>query len=263
MLSGSAPEQVAQQQHQQQQVPPADTRHHRQPPEPPPTQRGTAYQQSGYQQGTQPQPTVYAPSTFRQPAAPHAATNSQAPTYQQHISHPAGFPPTQRQPRTTTPADIVRWVMLGVGALLVLLAFVAVDWISFKGTGSASFNYSKINDVIGGAPGDVGFAIAYFKWLGYLLTAVVGALCILCVVVSRRPTVLVQATVGLAVIQLIITLIATVTEVNRVQDQTAARSVSTSYDVGLFIMIFGVILMTVAAMLPRMPRPSKPARAYS
>jgi TIR domain len=261
MLAGPGPEQAAQQQQQRpQQVPPADTRHHQRPPEPPPTQHRAVYQQSGYQQGPQPQPTVYAPSSFQQAATQHAAANPPAPAYPQRSFQQAGQPPTQRRPRTTSPADISRWVILGVGALLVLLAFVAVDWISFKGTGSTAFNYSKINDVIGGAPGDVGFAIAYFTWLGYLLTAVVGALCILCVVVSRRPRVLVQTTVGLAIIQVIVTLIATVTEVNRVQDQTAARGVSTSYDVGLFIMIFGVILMTVAAMLPKSSSKPPPPR---
>ena len=267
MLATSVPEPVAQQ--QQRQAPPADTRHHRRTPEPPPARPGPAYQQPGYLQGPQPQPPVYAASSFQQAAAQHAATNPQAPTSEQRGYHQPGQPPTQPPPRRTSPADIARLVMLGVGALLVLLAFVAVDWISFKGTGSTAFNYSKINDVIGGAPGDVGFAIAYFKWLGYLLTAVVGALCILCVLVPRRRRVLVQATVGMAVIQLIITLIATVTEVNRVQDQTAARGVSTSYDVGLFIMIFGVILMTGAAMLPKsmppkpmLPAPSQPPRLH-
>jgi hypothetical protein len=155
----------------------------------------------------------------------------------------------------------VLYGLFGLGALLVILALLAVDWISFSNGNTA--DYGRIHDLIGTR--DVGLAVAYFKWLGYLLTVLALVMIAICVFVPRRPKVLVQITVGVVLVQVVITIAATVSEVNRVQDQLGPQGISTSYDAGLWLMLFGMVIATVGALIPRrtQPRRSESPRTVS
>jgi hypothetical protein len=274
MLSTPASEQLAPQ--QQQQAPPAEPRHHRhhgehvQPPPPPPPQTA-AYQQTGYQQRADPSGTSYGQTGYQaggyqhggfQAAAPLQPDVHQRAPYVQGGSKQYGAQQSQRSTGSPPPTRaIVQYGLFGLGALLVILALLAVDWISFSNGNTA--DYGRIHDLIGTR--DVGLAVAYFKWLGYLLTVLALVMIAICVFVPRRPKVLVQITVGVVLVQVVITIAATVSEVNRVQDQLGPQGISTSYDAGLWLMLFGMVIATVGALIPRrtQPRRSESPRTVS
>jgi hypothetical protein len=134
-----------------------------QPPEygspqygPPPGQPG--YGQPGYEQPSYGQPGQQQPG-YGQPAGygpPGYAAN-----------------PYGRSP-VTYEFGVVGTVVAAVGAILVVIAFTAVDWVK-----TSPSHFGDINNRLDAAgSGAGGLASAYFGWLGWLLLVVTVVLCI-------------------------------------------------------------------------------------
>lgn len=110
----------------------------------------------GQPEGQYPQQPGYGPGPGQQPYGPPGARYSAvANAYGDPVGSGAKF-------------GVVGATLAGIGAVLLVIAFTAVQWFTQFGVGSGSF--SDVHDSIGNGGGGVsGVADSYFSWLAWLL----------------------------------------------------------------------------------------------
>ena len=98
----------------------------------------------------------------------------------QYGQQPYGQPPVGQTPNpygrspVTYEFGVVGTVTAAVGAILVVIAFTAVDWVK-----TSPSHFGDIHDELDAAGDNAGgLANAYFGWLGWLLLVVTVVLCI-------------------------------------------------------------------------------------
>jgi hypothetical protein len=127
---------------------------------------GSGYGPPEYGPGGYEQQPQYGQPQYGQPQY------GQQPPYGQppygHAPNPYGRSPV------TYEFGVVGTVTAAVGAILVVIAFTAVDWVK-----NSPSHFGDIHDALDSKGGDAGgLAKAYFGWLGWLLLVVTVVLCI-------------------------------------------------------------------------------------
>jgi amino acid transporter len=251
MLASPVQQQTAAQPQQQPQPnPQTEPRHHQRAPEPPPTQHATAPQPPAYQQGTQQPPPVYAPSNFQQ-AAPHPA------------AHPGYVHPPQPSERSASGASfstVVRYGLVGIGALFVLLALFGLDYVSFKqpnGTAPAE-SFGQMGDLVtrSDVSGVPGLSKVFFEWLGYILLIGLLVTAVLCVLLRRVPRALLVTCLCVAGLAMLFTIVSVVLLANR----SKAQGYPVGYEVGFWFTIIAVVMLAIAAVIPHRRATAAPWR---
>jgi hypothetical protein len=183
------------------------------------------YGQPGYGQAGDPTYGQPAEPGYGQPGARNAAL---ANAYGSPISSGAKF-------------GVVGATFAGIGGVLLIIAFTAVDWISQGG----SSTFSDIHDALKANPaGASGVATTYFSWLGWVLLIVV-------IVVAIAATLPTPASGPLRALGAVIAAaaIALTFFALQISDGVAYSSVIKHASIGFYLAVGGFLLAGIGALI--------------
>jgi hypothetical protein len=199
--------------------------------------------QPGY--GQQPPPAYGQPPGYEQSPA-----YGQQPAYGQPPMGPETTRMARLDPGPSQRFGVVSAVLTGLGALLVILAFTALDWYGDGGVSGSKSKFSDIHktlDLVGGFA--QGPAKLYFSWLGWALLAAAAVTALL----AALPTVGMPFRVfgaAAAVAGIVATFLAIQLLKNSDAVPRSYRGYSTWLKharIGFYVAVAGFVLMAVGA----------------
>jgi len=151
---------------------------------------------------------------------------------------PAAWRPVVRRTRP------VGWLLLGLGALLLLLSLFAMNWVGAQDGSGLRFSAigSRLSDGSTSA-----FVVAYFKGVGYALDAIAVLLLVLTASSGRRRIGLTLSAVLLGAAAIVACVAGTGLLISDVTDP----SLTITAQVGFYLAMVSVLLMIAAVLLPR------------
>jgi hypothetical protein len=161
----------------------------------------------------------------------------------------------ERPPTRTGFGGTALGVVTG-GAVLVLLAFTVLDWLSFRGDSTFARIHARLNLA---GPFATGLADAYFSWLGWTTFGVVLVVAVLAALVASigrvlRPVALVLALAGVGLTFWSIKLM--VAPIPKYAD------ILSSQRLGFYAAVMGFLLMGIGAAIgPSRRRAASPEPA--
>jgi hypothetical protein len=259
MLAGLAPEQAAQQQQSQ----PVDARQHHWHHDAgqPQSRHGAGSQQGGQQDIAHQSNTGYQQrggdrpgSTYGQTGYQHRGGNEQGASQQGGYQRNAPPQPVgnQRYRRAAgpTPAAIVRFSLLALGALFVLLAMFALDYVSFRQPNGSSpgADFGEMGDLVDrqSVSGVPGLSKVFFEWLGYILIFAVLAATLVCMLLKHVSKQVRVITLSIAALALLLTILSVVLLGNRSKDQ----GYPVGYEAGFWLNVIAIVVLAIAALIP-------------